>query len=130
MTEELFSDLPLPDLEAIQTEDVRGKWPKTMAEMVDVAVAALKDQGDDAPRLARNVIAALAKYHGGRMWYLPCGKSLEQAIRDTRMWQEYSGRPEDIARFVLETGLTEQAVYRILAEQRKLHRDRIQSKLF
>ena len=130
MNQDLFGPLPLPDLDTIQVEDAHAKWPRSLAEMVDVATLALKAEGERAPELARRVLSAIAHYHGGRMFYLPTGDAIERAIRDTRLWQEYHGRPEDIARFVSETGLTEQAVYRILAEQRKLHREKTQGKLF
>jgi Mor family transcriptional regulator len=127
----MFDDLPVPtDLDAIQVDEPSARWPQSLADMVDVAAQALAAEGDRAQGLARQVLYALAKYHGGRQFYLPTGDALDRAIRDTRLWQEYTGRPEDIARFVRETGLTEQAVYRILAEQRRLHRDRTQAKLF
>lgn len=128
----LFDDLPLPALDAIQTEAVRDKWPRALAEMVTIATVALKGQAikdQDAGALARAVVYGWAKYQGGRMFYLPTGDTLDRALRDARLWAEYSGRPEDITRFMRETGLTEQAVYRILAEQRRLYRDKIQGQL-
>lgn len=63
------------------------------------------------------------------MFYLPTGEALDRALRDNRMWREYRGRPGQIEQFMREENLTQQAVYRILAEQRELHVGKAQGKL-
>lgn len=132
MTQELFADLPLPDLSDIAADQVKSAWPKSLATMVDIAADALARSGEPEARavdLSITVLAALARYHGGRMFYLPTGDTLDIALRNNRLWREYKGRPEDVDRFMRETGLTQQAVYRILADQRALHVGKAQGRL-
>ena len=134
MSRDLFETDALPDdvLEHLDDPDIRARWPETLASMVDVAAHALmRELGDagHARRLATAVIYALAKYHGGATFYLPKGDELDCAIRDKKMWDRYDGRRESVLALAKEYRLTEQAVYRILARQRAIHRRRTQPDL-
>lgn len=132
---DLFPDAPIPadPLGGLDDAEIIRRWPKSLAEMSDVAIDALQRDGLDEPAATRQalvVLAALSRYHGGRMFYLPTGDSLERAIRDNRLWKAYDGKPETVTRLAREESLTEVAVYRVLAEQRALHVAKVQSKLF
>lgn len=130
---DLFPDLPFPDLADIDAGEVKSAWPRSLAAMVDVVVAALARRGEPEERaleLAVCALGAISRYHGGRMTYLPTGEALDRALRDNRMWLGYKGRREDIERMMREEKLTEQHVYRILAEQRALHLAKVQGALF
>ncbi len=128
---ELFSDLPLPEsLDAVPVE-IEDAWPQLLTDMLQVVQAAYADAGakpEQARELSFVALRALAKYHGGRTFYLPRGDGLEQAFRDARMWAEFNGR--NIRELGEKYDLTEQRVYQVLAEQRALRSRKIQPTLF
>lgn len=112
-------------------EALRHAWPQALADMVSVVAAAYRREGQDgesAREQAFTAVRALAHYHGGRMFYLPKGESLDRAIRDRRIFEEMGKRSaKDLA---VAHGLTEQRVYEIHREQRMLFQQRIQRDLF
>lgn len=99
--------------------------------MLDVMSQALRAELPEAQaqQYATRALAALARYHGGRMYYLPKGEALERALRDRDIYQRYTHRRESILELVEAYGLTEQHIYRIIAEQRALHVRRVQHAL-
>lgn len=132
MNNELFDDLPLPDLDSLQPDEIKSAWPVALADMLDVSVAACKRAGESEARALELAIAtldALSRYMGGRQYYLPTSDALDRALRDNKMWRDYSGRTEDIERFAAQYRLTPIAVYRILAEQRAIHTRKRQGRL-
>lgn len=107
------------------------KWPKLLAEMVDVVEAALRRRGTGEERsgeLARVAIGALAEYHGGGSFYLPMGESLKAALRDDAIWRAFGRTP--VAEIARHHGISLQHCYRVIAEQRALHGRRAQPDLF
>jgi len=120
-------DEPLPLDEA----ELRHAWPQSLVDMLDVVAAAHARKGVD-PAQARDyaftALAALAEYHGGRMWYLPFGDGLALALRNKRIWHAFRG--DNVHELSREYDLSEMAIYKILAEQRALHRRRVQPDLF
>jgi Mor family transcriptional regulator len=131
---DLFPDEQIPDdvLDHLDDPEVRSRWPRDLAAMLDVLEAELGRHVDDetqARRLAAVAITALAEYHGGRMFYLPKGDGLALAIRDRQMWETYRCNRDDVQRLAAEHGLTEQQVYAILRRQRAIYRRRIQPDL-
>lgn len=124
-------DIPADALEHMMSPEVRAKWPKALANLVDVVEAAHRRAGDDQ-ELARDrafiTMRALSLYAGGRQLYMPKGDVLERALRDREIWERHRGNNvDDLAEAY---GLTVVQVYSILAEQRALHRQRIQPSLF
>jgi len=131
---DLFQDDPIPDdvLDHLDDPQVKERWPRDLAAMMDVLEAELGRQVRDetqARRLAVVAITALAQYHGGQMFYFPKGESLRIAIRDRQIWEGYRCNRDDVQRIAREHGLTEQQVYKILRTQRAIHRRRIQPDL-
>lgn len=129
---DLFGDeVPDDALEHMQSPEIRAKWPKALADLVSVIEAALLRAGD-APDVAQRhafiVVRALSNYAGGRQLYVPKGEILERALRDLKIWSRYQGR--NIDDLAVEFDLTAVQVYSIIAEQRALHRQRIQPSLF
>ena len=129
---DLFGDdVPEDALEHMQSPEIRAKWPKALADLVSVIEAGHLRAGD-APEIAQRrafiTVRALSHYAGGRQLYMPKGEVLERALRDRQIWAKYKGNNVDD--LVDEFGLTVQKVYSILAEQRELHRQRIQPSLF
>lgn len=102
----------------------KSKWPKALREMAEVVTAAFKQAGKPeqaAQADAFTAMKALAHYFGGRMFYLPTGKTLDLGLRDEKIWSEFNG--SNVAELSKRYNLTEQAVYRILAAQRKARRE-------
>lgn len=132
MTIDLFEDLPMPDpLDPRLSVEIEDAWPQLLLDMLQVVQAAYVDAGaktEQARELAFVALRALAKYHGGRTFYLPRGDGLEQALRDARMWDEFNGK--NIGELCTRYRLTEQRVYQVLAEQRTLRSRKIQPALF
>lgn len=134
--EEIFEgvDAELAELlagrETLSDADTRA-WPKILASLVDVMVAHYRRRGrsEDAARdEAEAAVITLAHYLGGRVFYLPRDTRLRLALRDTRIWAEFSGNnaPELAERY----NLTLNQIYNILREQRALHRKRHEPELF
>lgn len=118
--------------EAKPTEEaLRHAWPQALTDMVTIVAAAYQREGQDAESAreqAFTAVRALAQYHGGRMFYLPKGESLDRAIRDRRIFEEMGKRSaKDLA---VAHGLTEQRVYEIYREQRMLFQQRVQHDMF
>ncbi len=108
------------------------RWPKVMAELVDVFRAeALRHKmaatEEAADKLARWLVLTLGGYFGGRPMYLPKGDKLEIALRDTHIWQEFSGN--NVPELAVKFKLTTVRIYDILAQQRTLHRAKVQPQL-
>lgn len=130
--QDLFGDeVPADALEHMQSPEIRAKWPKALADLVSVIEAAHLRAGD-APEIAQRrafvTVRALSHYAGGRQLYMPKGEILERALRDREIWSRYNGR--NIDDLVAEFDLGFVQVYSIIAEQRALHRQRIQPSLF
>jgi Mor family transcriptional regulator len=121
-TAELFADLPMPaPLDACLPVEIEDVWPKLLVEMLQVVQAAYSEAGakpDLARGLAITGLRALARYHGGRTFYLPRGDKLEQALRNAQIWDEFSGK--NVGDLSAKYRLTEQMVYQVLAEQRAI----------
>jgi len=77
---DMFPDaLGDPDRAGITPPD--AKWPANLAAMVDVLHATLRERGhDDDAALddAEHCAIAIAEYQGGRNYYLPTGKRLNE----------------------------------------------------
>lgn len=133
MTDPLFTEpddvAALASLAAVQESAV--KWPKLLANMVDVANAALVRDGlaaQQASHYARVVMFALGQYFGGVTTYIPTGDNLRRALRDDTIFRRCGKEaPVTLAR---EYGLSEQRVYQIVGEQLAMRRKSVQPDLF
>ncbi|WP_429235067.1 Mor transcription activator family protein [Aeromonas salmonicida] len=118
-----FDQIPVAELTA--------KWPKALAELVDVLACELA-RGGMAPELARAQARKLAlvqaHYMGGRAYYIPTGDHLKAALRDRAIWDEFNGR--NIDQLARKHGLSVPQTYAVVAEQRQLTRRRMQPELF
>lgn len=127
-----FSDDLLNHLDEIPDE-VRKKWPKDLAALIDLYQASLIRMGyaeKDAKKIAHTLLAEQAIYCGGRHVYIPKGDRFKQAVRDIELFNDWHDRgivPDELAiRYKLST----QHVYRIIKEQRAIHMRRVQPGLF
>ena len=124
------SPAPVKSAVAVMDEDKgippRGKWPKLLADMVDVVEVALKREkipDDSVEKLARATVAALSTYFGGRVMYIPTGVRLRLALRDASIYRALGHEAlDDIAK---KHGITVNRAYQICAEQRELRRSKL-----
>ena len=115
---------------AVELDDSR--WPKTMAELVDVYTSAAVREGiapdtDRANHIARWVVLTLGQHFGGRMTYLPRGDQLKTALRHNQIWAEFTGN--NVEALASKYKLSSVRVYKIIQEQRALHRAKVQPQL-
>ncbi|KAF1692742.1 transcriptional regulator [Pseudoxanthomonas jiangsuensis] len=115
------------DLDAVPA----GRWPEFLVRLVEVQEAVFVRLGHDKPeafRLARAAVLAMSSYFGGRQWYMPQGDALQAALRDAEIYRR--AHRGNILTLASEYGLTERHIWRICRQQRKLHLDKIQGRLF
>ncbi|AEB49804.1 Mu-like phage C protein, positive regulator of late transcription [Aeromonas veronii B565] len=118
-------------LDQIPASELTAKWPKALAELVDVLACELVRGGmepDLAKAQARKLALVQAHYMGGRAYYLPTGEHLKAALRDRAIWDEFNGRNIDV--LARKHGLSVPQTYAVVAEQRQLARRRFQPDLF
>ena len=129
----LYTDDDLNDLLAHAAKDEvdLNSWPKMLADLIEVTLAELNDYGlhqDEAWRIAKRLITRQAHYFGGGMMYLPRNEKLKKALRDANLYHDFNGHNQrDLMK---KYKLTQQAVYQICAEQRKLFVKKSQHELF
>ena len=130
--EHSFSDDLLAHLDEIP-DDVRKKWPKDLAALIDLYQASLLRQGydeKDAKKIAHTLLAEQAMYCGGRHVYIPKGDRFRQAVRDIDLFNDsHNGGivPDELA---IKYKLSTQHVYRIIKEQRLINLRKVQPELF
>lgn len=130
--DELMSESLLDHLPDI-SDEARRKWPRDLAALIDMYYATLrrmKYNEDDAQKISYTLLLELATYCGGRYIYLPKTDALEKAIRDVdlfRDWRNNNMQPDDLAK---KYKISLQHVYRVIAEQRKYHINKVQGQLF
>ena len=106
------------------------KWPPLLAELVTVTEAALLKTGlpaSDAADLAIAAVLAVGDFIGGKLVYIPRGDRLRTPLKHARAWRMWKGNNiGEIAQFL---DVSEVRAYAVIAEQRALHRQKIQGSL-
>lgn len=129
-------DDDLPELlQRVGAEHIpAGRWPQTLADLVDVTEAALtKAQlvpADEAKQAARHIVAALAYHLGAQPIYLPRGDALKTALQHVAIWHAWDGRAGTKYALARQYNMSVRSIERVIAEQAALHRDRFQGSLF
>lgn len=121
-----------PDVADLKTMQIRGKWPKTLAEFMDTLESAFRKDGvppEQAAQLAECGVLALAWYQGGSPFYLPNMPRLRHAARNRRIFIEWNGRNEEELMRRYNLG-SKRRLEQIIAEQSAIHIRRIQPDLF
>ena len=111
-----------PDLSSADAQS-DSAWPRLLIDLRAVVAAALTRSGHDpgdAEAIAKTAVLALAGYAGGRQIYLPNGAKLRRSMRDIDIWRRFKGN--NVGQLARDYGLTETAIYAILANQRKNRR--------
>ena len=126
-----FDEIPAYALERLPDPELARHWPQSLVDMLQVIEAEYVEIGLEpriAQRLAFSTLRILAYYHGGQVFYLAKGDQLDRALRDHQIWCEFNGSNHaELARRYDKNVIQ---IYKILAEQRALHRNRIQPGLF
>jgi Mor family transcriptional regulator len=107
----------------------RSRWPKDFSLLVDVIRAELDKPPLDRtnPSLAVDIAFAIAKWGGGRSFYLPNGKRIEAALLHERIfcdWSRFS--PRELSE---RYRLSEQHIYSVLRNMLKIHREKTEPEL-
>ncbi|EKP0260078.1 transcriptional regulator [Aeromonas sobria] len=108
-------------LDQIPTTELTAKWPKALAELVDVLACELVRGGMEpelAKAQARKLALVQAHYMGGRAYYIPTGEHLKAALRGRAIWDEFNGR--NIDQLARKYGLSVPQTYAVVAFQRRL----------
>ncbi|EPD6036511.1 Mor transcription activator family protein [Escherichia coli] len=119
-------------LDDIPDDELKKNWPGTLRDLVDVISAELHRQGIEPARagmLARKVAAAQAGYMGGRGYYLPVGESLFTELRNNEIFFRWS-QGEKIETLRRHYQMSETQIYSVIRNQRRLHQERTQPRLF
>ncbi|EFK5006905.1 transcriptional regulator [Escherichia coli] len=119
-------------LDDIPDDELKKNWPGTLRDLVDVISAELHRQGIEpaqAGMLARKVAAAQAGYMGGRGYYLPVGESLFTELRNNEIFSRWS-QGEKIETLRRHYQMSETQIYSVIRNQRRLHQERKQPRLF
>lgn len=119
-----LSDIDLDDLP-------KERWPRDLVAAIEVQEAAFQRLGyseEEAFKLARAGVLALAEYGGGRQWYLPRGDALMTAMRDAEIYRR--AHRGNVMALASEFKLTERHIWRICRQQYALHIRKIQPPLF
>ncbi|MGH1460980.1 MAG: Mor transcription activator family protein [Neptuniibacter sp.] len=114
-------------------EEVRKKWPKDLAALIDIFSDELERQGyakEESQRITHRLLAAQSMYCGGRYFYLPKPDALEKAVRDLNLYNDWAGNNMEPSELTKKYKVSVQHVYRIIKEQRAYYRKRIQPELF
>ncbi|EFQ0879714.1 transcriptional regulator [Shigella sonnei] len=119
-------------LDDIPDDELKKNWPGTLRDLVDVISAELHRQGIEpaqAGMLARKVAAAQAGYMGGRGYYLPVGESLFTELRNNEIFSRWI-QGEKIETLRRHYQMSETQIYSVIRNQRRLHQERTQPRLF
>lgn len=131
---EIFDALTCDAVDLIERlgDDVdTRKWPDRLHKLFELhrQFNLRRGMSDDLASIdARDRCLLLGDYLGGRVFNLPRGDALRQALRDKLIWREFRGNNHEA--LAERYGLDVTHVYRILRQQRELYRTKLQGRLF
>jgi len=102
--------------------DIKDKWPHLVAEMIDLLKATRLLQGAEeskAKQEALEITERICKTFGGMQIYVPKGHQLEMAVRNNKIWNDFTG--SNVEALMHKYDLTQVRIYEIIKEQRQLH---------
>lgn len=118
----------LPDISV----ETKTKWPKDLVALIDMYKATLRRMGypaDEAEKITYAMLADLSTYCGGRYIYLPKADALEAAIRDVKIFKDWSERRMSHEALAGKYKLSLQHVYRVINQQRQYYINKVQHQL-
>ncbi len=129
---ELFSDSFSPEIldnisQAMDSDESKA-WPTIVVDLFKIVQLRYQQQGIVDVKSTLDTTLALIDYLGGMQVYVPKGERLRKHIRNMEIYYRFNGR--NVRELARQFGQTEQSIYRILAEQKRLHIKRKQPDLF
>jgi Mor family transcriptional regulator len=108
------------------------RWPRRMAEMIDLVLDELERTGllalpQERRQVAARVVTRLCHEYGGAQEYWPKTDRIARALRDAAIWADHDGTtrgPRGIHALARQYGITSVQVWAIMRAQRALHRRR------
>lgn len=76
-----------------------------------------------AHRGAEAAIRAVSREFGGRVIYLPKGQGLELALRNGRIWSDFTFSDCEVPTLATRYRLSETQIRNVLKEQERLHQE-------
>jgi len=121
-----------PDAEEDELSEDR-KYAGALADITACCVSVLKEADiGRAAELGIKVMERITDALGGQVIYLPFNRNYRAGLRNLRIWHEYDGTRGGLngtAALAKRYKLSEIWIYRILDEQRELHRKKVQMPL-
>ncbi len=129
---DMFSDSFSPEIleninQAMDSEDGKA-WTSTIVDLFQLVKFEYQQQGIDDVKAVLKTTLAIADCLGGVQQYLPKGERLRKYIRNMEIYYRFNGR--NVRELARQYRQTEQNIYRIIAEQKRLHIKRQQRDLF
>lgn len=100
-----------------------NKWPGRLVEIFDVVNSCVKRNGvekEKSSSLSEAIVSEIAQLFGGMQFYLPTGNKLKLALRDARIFTEFTG--DNTAELARKYNLSQANIYLILKKQREERR--------
>lgn len=101
-----------------------AKWGETLTSITECLTHSLIKQGETAETAqekAMQLTADLGNYLGGTTFYLPMGKAIQIALRNARIYKEFTG--DNVQALIKKYHLSQTQIYDILRQQRKLQKN-------
>lgn len=129
---DLFNDSFSPDIldninQAMECDDCKV-WPSIVVDLFKIVKLKYQKQGIEDIKVTLETTLALIDYLGGMQVYVPKGERLRKHIRNMEIYYRFNG--QNVRELARQFEQTEQSIYRILAEQKRLHIKRKQPDLF
>ncbi|MGL4224966.1 MAG: Mor transcription activator family protein [Vibrio sp.] len=129
---DMFSDSFSPNIldnvnQAMEGEESKV-WPSIVVDLFKIVKLEYQHHGIDDVKAPLTTTLALIDYLGGMQVYVPKGERLRKHIRNMEIYYRFNGR--NIRELSRQYEQTEQNIYRIIAEQKRLHIKRKQPDLF
>lgn len=100
-----------------------AKWGETLTSITECLTHSLIKQGETAETAqekAMQLTADLGNYLGGTTFYLPMGKTIQIALRNARIYKDFTG--DNVQALIKKYHLSQTQIYDILRQQRKLQK--------
>lgn len=109
--------------------EVRKRWPSNLQSLALLIEAELsKTEVKEPQKVGESITLAIGHYFGGRDVYIPTDQRLKAALRDIKIWQEWTGN--NLEFLANKYALTQRRVAEIIQHQRAVETARRQRRLF
>jgi Mor family transcriptional regulator len=118
--------------EALARIATHDRWPRQLADLTDLVTDEIKaaeilDDPGATRRLACAIVTRICREYGGGSLYVPKTDAIERALRNLEIWAAHDGTtegPRGIRALAKRYGMSANAIWDILRQERALHRGR------